>query len=138
MSQILNMPTKAVSQQKIILLVEDYPAGMLVGTLILEHLGYKVETADSGHAAIEKLLTAPQHFLAILMDVQMQDIDGFEATKIIRELEFKGTLTQENIIIAITAHALAGDRDRCLKAGMNDYISKPLHPDILAKKLALL
>jgi CheY-like chemotaxis protein len=119
-----------------ILLVEDYPPGMLVGALMIEHLGYAVETASCGQEAIEKVRAAPKPFMAIMMDVQMRDMDGFEATKTIRALESgKGF---SNIIIAVTAHALAGDRERCLEAGMNDYISKPIHPDILAQKLAAL
>ena len=119
-----------------ILLVEDYPAGMLVGTLMIEHLGYAVEAASCGREAIEKVRAAAKPFMAILMDVSMHDMDGFETTKIIRKLEQeKGFF---NTIIAVTAHALAGDRERCLEAGMNDYISKPIHPVILAQKLAVL
>jgi CheY-like chemotaxis protein len=119
-----------------ILLVEDYPAGMLVGTLMIEHLGYTVETAASGKEAVAKVRAATKPFMAILMDIQLPDMDGFEATQIIRELEkAKG---YSSPIIAVTAHALAGDRDRFLKAGMSDYISKPIHPDILAQKLAAL
>ena len=109
---------------------------MLVSTMMIEHLGYAVETADCGLEAIEKVRLATRPFMAILMDVQMQGMNGFEATKIIRELEkAKGF---SNTIIAVTAHALAGDRRRCLEVGMNDYISKPIHPDILAQKLAVL
>lgn len=120
-----------------VLLVEDYPAGMLVGTLMIEHLGYAVETADCGKEAIEKVRTAAKPFMAILMDVEMHGgMDGIEATKTIRTLERERGYS--NTIIAVTAHALAGDRERCLEAGMNDYISKPIHPDILAQKLAVL
>src|SRR5271170_4874100 len=119
-----------------VLLVEDYPPGQLVGTLMLEHLGYAVETASCGQEAIEKVQAATRPFMAILMDLQMCDMGGFEATKSIRALEKEKGFS--NTIIAVTAHALAGDRERCLEAGMNDYISKPIHPDILAHKLAVL
>ena len=119
-----------------VLLVDDYPSGVLVGTLILEHLGYAVQTASSGREAIEKVRHATRPFLAILMDIKMHDIGGFEATKTIRILEREKGYC--NTIIAVTAHALAGDRERCIDAGMNDYISKPIHPDILAHKLAAL
>ncbi len=119
-----------------ILLVDDYPAGLLVGTLMLEQLGYAVEPASSGKEAIEKVRGAPQPFLAILMDVNLSDMDGLEATKAIRELEQE--TGHISTIIAVTAHALAGDRARCLEAGMNDYISKPINPDMLAQKLAIL
>jgi len=109
---------------------------MLVGALMIEHLGYSVETASCGADAVEKVRAATGPFLAILMDVKMRDMDGFEATKSIRKLEREKGYS--NTIIAVTAHALAGDRERCLEAGMNDYISKPIHPDILAQKLAAL
>jgi len=119
-----------------ILLVEDYPPGMMVSTLMIEHLGYAVETASCGLEAIEKVRAATRPYMAIMMDVKMRDMNGFEATKTIRKLEQQKGYC--NTIIAVTAHALAGDRERCMEAGMNDYISKPIHPDILAQKLALL
>ncbi len=119
-----------------VLIVEDYPPGMLVSTLMVEHLGYAVEAASCGKEAIEKVRIATQPFVAILMDVNLHDMNGFEVTKAIRALEQKKGYC--NSIIAVTAHALAGDRTRCLEAGMNDYISKPIHPDILAQKLAAL
>lgn len=95
-----------------------------------------METATCGREAIEKVRASTRPFIAILMDVQMHDMDGFEATKIIRELEQeKGYY---NTIIAVTAHAMAGDRERCLAAGMDDYISKPIFQDVLEQKLAVL
>jgi len=103
---------------------------------MIEHLGYAVELASCGQEAIEKVRAATGPFMAILMDVKMRDMDGFEATKSIRKLEQEKGYS--NTIIAVTAHALAGDRESCLEAGMNDYISKPIHPDILAQKLAAL
>lgn len=119
-----------------VLLVEDHPAHVLIGTLVLEQIGYAVETATCGREAVEKVRASTQPFMAILMDVQMEEMDGFETTKIIRDLEVeKG---HYNIIIAITAHAMAGDRERCLAAGMDDYLSKPIFQDILANKLAVL
>lgn len=122
--------------QATVLLVEDHPAHVLIGSLVLEHIGYAVETATCGREAIEKVRASTRPFIAILMDVQMHDMDGFEATKIIRELEQeKGYY---NTIIAVTAHAMAGDRERCLAAGMDDYISKPIFQDVLEQKLAVL
>lgn len=118
---------------KTILLVDDYPAGLMVSTMLLEHLGYNVEGVASGAEAIEELRTTTTPFIAIMMDVNMQGMDGFATTKIIRELEQeKG---HSNTIIAVTAHAGAGDRKRCLEAGMNDYISKPIDYEILEQKL---
>jgi two-component system, sensor histidine kinase len=68
------------------------------------------------------------------MDVQMQDMDGFEATKQVRAIEKEKGI--RHFIIGVTAHALAGDRDKCLDAGMDDYMSKPIHPDLLAQKIS--
>jgi CheY-like chemotaxis protein len=68
------------------------------------------------------------------MDVQMNGMDGYEATRQIRALEQR--LGYRHTIIGITAHALAGDRDLCIEAGMDDYMSKPIHPEVLAKKLS--
>jgi CheY-like chemotaxis protein len=105
----------------------------MVATLMLEHLGYSADVARSGSEAIEKIKNITAPYSAILMDVQMQGMDGFETTRRIRVLEKeKGFM---HFIIGLTAHALAGDRERCLEAGMDDYMSKPVHPDILAQKL---
>ncbi|MGE3623137.1 MAG: ATP-binding protein [Bdellovibrionales bacterium] len=120
----------------VVLVVDDYAANILVATLMLENLGYAVEVARSGSEAIRKIAARSQPYTAVLMDVQMQDMDGFETTQRIRELEKQRKF--RHTIICVTAHALAGDRARCLDAGMDDYISKPIHPDILAEKLSLL
>lgn len=118
---------------KSILLVDDYPAGLMVSTMIIEDLGYSVVGISSGEEAIEQVQASHSAFIAILMDVNMKGMDGFETTKAIRAVEQGKTYT--NTIIAVTAHALAGDCERCLEAGMDDYISKPIHPDLLARKL---
>jgi CheY-like chemotaxis protein len=119
-----------------VLLVDDYSAGLLVGSMMIEHLGYAAALASSGPEAIEQVRAATAPFMAILMDVTMQGMDGFAATKAIRLLEKEKGYA--NTIIAVTAHALAGDRGHCIEAGMNDYISKPIQPEILAHKLAAL
>ena len=128
--EIMNTSTPC---QPIVLLVDDYPSGLLVSTMMIEHLGYTVVALSSGKEVIEKVRSSTEPFMAIMMDVNMGDMDGFEATKIIREIEQEKGYS--NTIIAVTAHALLGDRERCLEAGMNDYISKPIHPDILKQKL---
>ncbi len=118
-----------------VLLVEDYPANVVVAGLLLESLGYAYEVAASGTEALALLQSPGKRFAVILMDVQMHGMDGFEATRQVRKLEQQGRLLK-HYIIGVTAHAMAGDREHCLKAGMNEYISKPIHADELAAKLA--
>jgi len=126
-------PVAITGDRPRVLIVEDYEPNALVATLMLEELGYDVDTADSGEAAIERLRTAAEIYHAILMDVQMHDMDGFETTRRIRELE--ADQGRRHRIVGVTAHALAGDRERCLEAGMDDYLSKPIQPGLLAQKL---
>ena len=109
-----------------ILLVEDYKANVLVATALLEEFGHAFTVAENGQQAIEMVQKEP--FDLVLMDVQMPGIDGFEATHFIREWEAKHN-NKPLPIIGMTAHALAGDRERCIAIGMNDYIAKPFHPD---------
>ena len=127
--------TKEINQENAshcILLVEDYPANVLVAGSYLEYFGYNYDVADNGHMAVEKAKTG--NYLAILMDVQMPGINGFEATKQIRAHE-KVIGRPCTPIIGMTAHALVGDRENCIAADMDDYLSKPYNPDILEKKL---
>jgi len=127
-------PLPFVPAEGSILVVEDYAANVMVVTMMLENLGYKVDVASSGTEAIRKVQDSATPYVAILMDVQMQDMDGLEATRRIRMLEKeKGW---RHFIVGVTAYALAGDRDRCLEAGMDDYLSKPIHPNLLAQKLS--
>lgn len=105
-----------------ILLAEDNHVNQRLAVGLLEKYGHQVVVADNGEATVE--LFRDSEFDLILMDVQMPVLDGLEATRRIRELENE---TGTHIpIIAMTAHALVGDRDRCLAAGMDDYISKPI------------
>jgi len=122
----------AMSGNKV-LVIEDYAPNVMVVTMMLEHLGFLSDVASSGEEALQKIRERKVPYTAILMDVQMQGMDGFETTKHIREIEQeKGIHTY---IIGVTAHALAGDRERCLEAGMDDYMSKPVNPDLLSQKL---
>src|SRR5262245_58271864 len=116
-----------------ILVVEDYGPSATVAILMLEHLGFNVIAAENGHQAVVTVWNAATPFAAILMDLQMNDMDGFETTRRIREIESERGFRHP--IIGVTAHALTGDRERCLAAGMDDYISKPVHPEILASTL---
>jgi len=92
-----------------------------VAVRLLEKHGYTVEVAQNGREAVDKMRLG--HFDVVLMDVQMPEMDGFEATAAIRNVEKQGG--NHVPIIAMTAHALKGDRERCLAAGMDGYISKP-------------
>jgi signal transduction histidine kinase/ActR/RegA family two-component response regulator len=117
-----------------VLVVEDYAPNVLVARMTLEDLGYDTVIAENGRKALDIVSQRKEPFLAILMDVQMHGIDGLETTRLLRDQERTSKI--RNRIIGVTAHALAGDRERCLSAGMDDYMSKPIHPDILASKLA--
>jgi CheY-like chemotaxis protein len=103
-----------------ILLAEDNPVNQRLATRLLERRGHHVELASSGREAIE--WAQRKTFDLILMDLQMPDMDGLEATAVIRRHE-KGGRTP---IVALTAHTMKGDRERCLAAGMDNYINKPI------------
>jgi CheY-like chemotaxis protein len=108
-------------------LAEDNLVNQRVAVRLLEKRGHQVTVVHTGREAVQAALA--QSFDAILMDVQMPELDGFEATAAIREAE-RATGRQVHIV-AMTAHAMKGDRERCLAAGMNDYVSKPLQADAL-------
>ena len=115
-----------------VLLVEDHPVNRHFAFLLLKRLGVEVETANDGIEALDRLERSD--FDAILMDVQMPRMDGFEATRCIRQQEaISGD--RHVPIIAMTAHAMAGDRERCLEAGMDGYLSKPIHCEALRSTL---
>jgi CheY-like chemotaxis protein len=107
-----------------ILLADDGVVNRAVAVGLLEKRGHHVTAVENGRRAVE--LVRQQPFDLILMDVQMPVLDGFAATAAIRELE--ATSGRHTPIIAMTAHAMKGDRERCLGAGMDDYVSKPFQP----------
>ncbi len=110
-----------------ILLAEDNPMNQEVARRILLKFGYTPKIVDNGRAAMETFING--HYDIILMDVQMPEMGGFEATARIREFEkARGTHVP---IIAMTAHAMKGDRERCIEAGMDDYVTKPIDGEIL-------
>lgn len=114
-----------------VLLADDAIVNQEVAMGILDLLGHTCEVASTGHEAIEAFRAG--EFDVILMDLEMPDMDGVGATRAIRELEVvRGTRTP---IIAMTAHAMSGNRERCLEAGMDDYLSKPIEPEALADAL---
>jgi PAS domain S-box-containing protein len=110
-----------------VLLAEDNKVNQMLAVAILKKRGYAVSVADNGREAVE--LVRRSEFDVVLMDVQMPELDGFEATAILRAAEAE--TTRRLPIIAVTAHAMEGDRQRCLEAGMDDYVSKPIDPDRL-------
>jgi CheY-like chemotaxis protein len=109
-------PTKSFR----VLLAEDVRVNQQLVVRTLEKRGHVIEVASDGQQALE--LASKHSYDVILMDVQMPGMDGFQATEAIRKLDAQSQIP----IIALTAHAMVGDRQRCLAAGMNDYLAKPL------------
>jgi len=112
-----------------ILLAEDNLVNQRLAVRMLEKAGHSVVVADNGRQAIDTWQS--ERFDLILMDVQMPEVDGFEAVAEIRSQEAQSPDQQKTPIIALTAHALKGDRERCLAAGMQEYVSKPIKPKTL-------
>ena len=112
-----------------ILLAEDNAVNQKLALRILQQMGYRADVASNGVEAVESIQR--QTYDVILMDVQMPDMDGLDATREIRKL----TNIIQPRIVAMTANALEGDREMCLAAGMNDYISKPIRVNELVDAL---
>ena len=107
-----------------LLLVEDNPVNLAVGEKLLSVLGYTCDIAINGQIALEKMATG--HYSLVLMDCQMPVLDGYSATREWRDREVLQNSKTHLPIVAMTANAMAGDRQRCLDAGMDDYLSKPV------------
>ena len=115
-----------------VLLAEDNPVNQTLAMKILEKLGHKVKVVNDGREALGR--SQAEEFDLILMDVQMPEMDGLEATKAIRAAEES---TGKHVpIIAVTAHAMKGDREECLSAGMDGYLSKPIRIDELKRTMS--
>lgn len=119
----------AASHPLNILLVDDNETNRKLGKMLLQRLGYDIDLVDNGADAIEA--TNNKAYDLILMDIEMPGMDGFEATRTIRRAHNSDNMR----IVAMTANALQGTREQCLDAGMNDYITKPINPDILLQAL---
>ena len=120
---------RRITDEKV-LLVEDNRVNQLVGVRLLERRGFGVEVVDNGAAAVEAV--QKNQYALVLMDCQMPVLDGYEATRRIRRLKCAARLVP---IVAMTANAMAGDREKCLAVGMNDYLSKPLDSNRLFEVL---
>ena len=141
---IMKAVSKADGSAHRVLLVEDNATNQLVSLKILQKLGYDADIASNGFEALEALQAKP--YDVVLMDCQMPEMDGFEATGIIRgwRLSKGQEATQEAVfkdrvshipIIAMTANAMKGDRERFIEAGMNDYLPKPIDKAVLCSAL---
>jgi CheY-like chemotaxis protein len=119
-----------LKQSTRILLAEDNLVNQKLATIILNKAGYKVTVAENGKQALDIFTRNPGDFDAILMDIQMPEMDGYEATRCIRQ-----NGNNDIPIVAMTANAMKGDRELCLEAGMNDYITKPIKREIVFQVL---
>ena len=118
-----------------ILLVEDNPLNRKLAEMILTKAGYRVEVANNGKEAVEKYTASPEDFDLIFMDIQMPEMDGLEATKAIRKYEEQLATRHHIPIVAMTAHAMKGDREMCLEAGMDDYMTKPIKREFVFESI---
>jgi CheY-like chemotaxis protein len=112
-----------------VLLAEDNPVNQKFAIRAIEKNGHSVIVANNGREAVD--VWRHGTFDVVLMDVQMPDMDGLQATATIRELEREGGTETRTPIIAMTANAMKGDRERCLEAGMDGYVSKPVKQQTL-------
>lgn len=121
-NDVQQSPATTLAATRSVLLVEDTPANQKLVTSVLEKRGHQVTIAHNGREAVE--LFGRRAYDLVLMDIQMPIMDGFQATAAIREHE--KALDQTTPIVAMTAHAMRGDRERCIEAGMDAYIPKPI------------
>ncbi|QQG35492.1 MAG: response regulator [Micavibrio aeruginosavorus] len=123
--------TENIFMTKKVLLVDDHPVNIMFAEKLLRKIGFKdIDKAENGVQALQCVNEVEGSYDLILMDCQMPEMDGFEASQNIRSLELKSG-NKRTPIIAMTAHAMEKDRDMCMKAGMDDYISKPVVPEKL-------
>jgi signal transduction histidine kinase/CheY-like chemotaxis protein len=122
-----------IFEGKNILLADDVDVNREIIQMLLEHTHLKIDCAVDGKEAVMDFSSSPEKYDLILMDVQMPEVDGYEATKTIRKFDFPTSKTVP--IIAMTANVFKEDIENCLRAGMNDHIGKPVEPEVLFEKL---
>lgn len=110
-----------------ILLAEDNPASQRLAKLILLKEGHEVDVASNGLEVVRLFTSQPERYHVVLMDVEMPEMDGIAASRAIRKKGFNRIP-----IIAMTANAMTGDREKCLEAGMNDYFPKPIRREVVS------
>jgi CheY-like chemotaxis protein len=120
--------TEARKRNLRVLLADDNRVNRMVGLRLLEKMGIATDAVSDGKEVLEAL--AHTRYDLILMDVQMPDMDGLQTTSEIRRRRWERS---EVPIVALTAHAMKGDRERCIAAGMDDYLSKPIRPEELVE-----
>lgn len=114
-----------------VLVVDDHPVNMLFTHKLLKTMGFvRIDDAKNGREALDKLKNSNKDYDLVMMDCQMPEMDGFEACRALREWELESGHKRVPVV-AMTARAMEGDRDLCLQAGMDDYLSKPINPDKL-------
>ncbi len=129
-SRPASVTNRDVPAQQPILVAEDNPIARKLAVRQLERLGYKVDQAADGHEVVEALKRA--NYAAVLMDCEMPEMDGYQATREIRRMEGAARHTR---IIAVTAHEAPSEREKCQTAGMDEFATKPLKPEVLARML---
>jgi PAS domain S-box-containing protein len=117
----------------VVLVAEDNPVNQMVARGVLEGLGYAVQFANDGLEAVAAVTATPDRFVAVLMDCRMPRLDGYEATRVIRQLEQPGARVP---VIAMTASTVVGEKEHCLSAGMDDFLVKPIDFGLLEVTLA--
>jgi PAS domain S-box-containing protein len=131
--EALRIPRVPRFRDMAVLLVEDNEVNQQIATELMQSAGIHVDLAENGRAAIDILMQAgPDRYAMVFMDVQMPEMDGHEAT---RRLRADGRFA-DLPIVAMTAHALVEERERCLECGMNDHLAKPIHPEALYRSIA--
>lgn len=131
-AELADTPIVPSVTENMVLLVEDYSPNILVASAMLEQLGFACDVAYNGIEALIKF--KQKKYALVLMDIQMPGMDGIETVSRMRMLEQEKSQSRTPII-AVTAFAMAGDREKCLKAGMDDYLTKPYLPEDLKEKI---